>query len=376
MAEEVLSLMRYFYEYNYKRAFRVSLRNGFLNNLYGKAKATMNNSSKFMIYLKRLYDFNQRRSIYLYRRHRYIALLMQECKKEVETMQEAAAKREKEEQAEQAEEAEQAKQAEQSMQSVETVKPAEKAALLIGINYKGTSKELYGCENDIYNTKKVLLEKYGFKNENILILTESAGKGNRELIPTYDNILKGIKWLVKKSDEGCGSLWFQYSGHGHYFRDQNGDEKDGYDECLVTSDNYGLADDELRSELINRIRADCKLFCLVDACHSGTMMDLEYKYNQNTRKMVHENKHSTKSNVWALSGCRDDQESADAEFRRNVWAGALTKNFLDILAKYQYAPKLDVLLRDLNNNLRRDSFTQKPQLTCSKNILPTIKFTV
>jgi hypothetical protein len=253
---------------------------------------------------------------------------MEECKKEVKAMQEAEAQRQKEEKAKQTEQDEQAV---ESVQTVQAAKPSEKAALLIGINYKGTNKELYGCENDIYNTKKVLLEKYGFKNENIMILTES---------------------------------------------DQNGDEKDGYDECLVTSDNYGLTDDELRSELINRVRADCKLFCLVDACHSGTMMDLEYKYNQNTRKMVHENKHSTKSNVWALSGCRDDQESADAEFKRNVWAGALTKNFLDILAKYQYAPNLDVLLRDLNNNLRRDRFTQKPQLTCSKNILPTIKFTV
>ncbi len=35
------------------------------------------------------------------------------------------------------------------------VETDKKAAVLIGINYKGTDGELRGCENDIFSTKKV-----------------------------------------------------------------------------------------------------------------------------------------------------------------------------------------------------------------------------
>ena len=37
-----------------------------------------------------------------------------------------------------------------------------KIALLIGINYEGTNAELRGCINDIENTKKVIEERLGY----------------------------------------------------------------------------------------------------------------------------------------------------------------------------------------------------------------------
>ncbi len=364
MCDVVVSQMKRLYDSNQKNAITISVRNSYISSIYTLAKKnSMSNSSKFMVYYKRLYDFNQRRSIYLYRRHRYIALLMSECEKECQRLK---ALNSVKEEAEKPEESNQ----------VNVVSKSKKAALLIGINYRGKKSELYGCENDIHASKKILMEKYGLENKDIKVLIEKTNDPNS--VPTYKNIVSAIEWLVKKSDEGYGSLWFQYSGHGYYFRDRNGDEKDGYDECLVTSDNYAIMDDYLRSHLINRVRADSKLFCLMDCCHSGTILDLQYKYlpSPSRRRMFQENKYATKSNVWAISGCRDDQESADAEFSKNEWAGALTKNFLESLKRFNYKPKLDELLIDVKNNLRRQGFNQVPQLTCSKNLSPNVTFDI
>jgi len=353
MTEVVLSLMRNLFNYNLKRAFRLNRKNRYLQTLYLKSREAVNNKSKYFIYLKRLYDFNQQRSIYLYKNHRYLKILMDECEKECKKKEEAT----KEEKTE-----------------VNLSNNEKKAALLIGITYKGTNKELYGCENDVFACKKILIDQFKFKEENIKILTESSNDSS--LTPTYNNIIDAFKWLVQKSDEGYGSLWFQYSGHGYYFRDRDGDEKDRYDECLVTSDNYAVMDDEIRNLLVNRLRSDCKLFCLMDCCHSGTILDLEYKYRPSTNSMAVENKFKTKANVWALSGCKDYQESADAEFSRNEWAGALTKNFLDILKRYNYSPKLNILLKDLHKILREQGFSQIPELTCSKQLSTNVTFSL
>ena len=325
---DIVSMMRYFYNLNLSRGIHLSWRNPFITKLYIKAYEKVSRTSRFFLLLKRLFDFVQRRSLFLRRRHPYIKYLMDECLKELTT-------------------------------TVTTIDPGKKAALLIGINYQGTESELKGCENDVESTKEVLVKHYGFKEENIRLL-----KGDQT---TRENILKGIDWLVKKADEGFGSLWFQYSGHGYYFKDQNGDELDGMDECIVTCDNYAILDDEFRANLVNKLRSDAKLFCIMDCCHSGTMLDLRYKYNKNGNKSVVENNVKPTCNIIALSGCRDDQESADAKFEEG-WAGALTKCLLNTLEKFNYKPKLFEMLRDIHDQLYEYNFGQVPQLTSSKDL--------
>ena len=327
---ELLTLMRYLYQHNQKYNVFFSLRNGFLHRLFEAAKTSVPHNSRFFKCLFSLYNYNRHRVINLPRRHSYIRLLMNECLKVCTTV-------------------------------VNTVDKRKKAALLVGINYKNTSSELFGCENDIYATKKILMKHYGFKEADIMVLTE------KDKEPTRENIMAGLAWLVKKADEGYGSLWFQYSGHGYYFKDKQGDEADGYDECIVTGDNYAIMDDEFRAHLVNKLRKDTKLFCLMDCCHSGTMLDLRFKYKENQGKLAVENKVSSTCDIIALSGCRDDQTSADAWFSGS-WAGALTKNFLDVLKKHSYSPNLFEMVKDVRHGLQQGRFTQIPQLTSSKEV--------
>jgi hypothetical protein len=333
----ILSLTRSLYELNQRQSFTLPRKNKLLFNLFVLATNNVDKKSLFYKYLKNLYSYNRYRPVNLSVRNRYIQTLMTECLKECQKIVES-----------------------------DEDEPDKKAAVLIGINYKGTKGELRGCENDIYSTKKVLLEKYGFSEENILVLTESSNDEN--LQPTRDNILRAIDWLIEKGNSGFTSLWFQYSGHGYYFEDRNGDEKDGKDECLVTCDNYAIVDDELRLRLVNRVHKDAKLFCLMDCCHSGTMLDLCYKYSMNQNSVIKENNYLTESNVIAISGCMDSQTSADAQFSDGEFAGALTRNFLSLLKKHNYFPKLSVLMRDLYYGLQSQRFTQLPQLTSSKEL--------
>ena len=70
-------------------------------------------------------------------------------------------------------------------------------------------------------------------------------------------------------------------GHGGKLRDQDGDEKDGYDETLVPLD-YNSAgqirDDDLYKILVRPLKEGVYATCIMDCCHSGTVLDLPYVF--------------------------------------------------------------------------------------------------
>ena len=68
-------------------------------------------------------------------------------------------------------------------------------------------------------------------------------------------------------------------GHGGKLKDDNGDEDDGYDETLIPVD-YKTAgqirDDDILKRLVIPMPAGVFATCVMDCCHSGTVMDLPY----------------------------------------------------------------------------------------------------
>ena len=52
--------------------------------------------------------------------------------------------------------------------------------------------------------------------------------------PTYDNIMAAYRKIVSESQSG-DVVFCHYSGHGGKLKDQDGDEKDGYDETRSSS---------------------------------------------------------------------------------------------------------------------------------------------
>nr|POE84654.1 metacaspase-1 [Quercus suber] len=156
-----------------------------------------------------------------------------------------------------------------------------KRALLCGVSYYGRSYKLKGSVNDVRCMRYFLVEKMGFPNESILILTEDETDSLR--IPTKHNIRMALTWLVQGVQSG-DSLVFHFSGHGSRERDKNMDEIDGYDEtlCPVDYETQGkITDDEVNDTIVRPIPRGAKLHAIIDACYSGTVLDLPFLCRMN-----------------------------------------------------------------------------------------------
>jgi len=136
-----------------------------------------------------------------------------------------------------------------------------KKALCIGINdYPGTASDLSGCVNDAKDWAAALTAR-GFAVETLL-----------DRKATGDGIRAAIGRLLAQSRTG-DCLVVQFSGHGSFVPDEDGDEPDGTDECLCPYDIAGrgpITDDEL-FDLFSARPPGVRLVMISDSCHSGTV---------------------------------------------------------------------------------------------------------
>jgi metacaspase-1 len=149
-------------------------------------------------------------------------------------------------------------------------------AVMIGINYTGQQGQLSGCHNDVKNMMEYIKNVHGFQDENIVLLLDEEGYTQ----PTHDNILAAYKKLVSECQPG-DAVFCHYSGHGGKLRDDDGDEKDGYDETLVPLDYQSasqIRDDDVFATLIGPMPRGVVVTCIMDCCHSGTVLDLPYQF--------------------------------------------------------------------------------------------------
>uniref|UniRef100_A0A7S1VWZ7 Peptidase C14 caspase domain-containing protein n=1 Tax=Grammatophora oceanica TaxID=210454 RepID=A0A7S1VWZ7_9STRA len=162
-----------------------------------------------------------------------------------------------------------------------------KRAVLIGINYTGQQGALSGCHNDLKNIKEYLKDVQGFEESDCLVLMDD----NRHHNPTKQNIMNAFKRITEYANAG-DVVFVHYSGHGGRLRDQDGDEDDGYDETLIPVDfrQAGqIRDDDILKVLVRPMRAGVTTTVLVDACHSGTVLDLPYRFGADDSEMRPDN---------------------------------------------------------------------------------------
>jgi len=225
-----------------------------------------------------------------------------------------------------------------------------KTALLIGINYTNTPQQLGGCINDTQNVSKLLTSK-GYT---CFLISELS-----TIKATKNNILKALIQLLTNSRAG-DSLFFHFSGHGTSTLDRNKDELDGKDEMICPCDFKMITDDELNKIIQMYLKPNVTFFALFDSCFSGTVLDLKYNYAPN---IINPRVPETKSNVIMISGCMDNQESADTVIN-NEWCGAMTNAFLTCIN----APSLNALLTNMRSHLKKNNYKQIPQLSSGKFI--------
>lgn len=242
-----------------------------------------------------------------------------------------------------------------------------KAALLMGLNYRGSSAELNGCINDAENIKKVLLEHYSYEEDNITFMTDDT-----KTKPTQSNIVKALYAIVDKANsQHLDEIWISYSGHGSYIRDKSGDEDDGKDEVLVPLDynRNGYVVDDLIHDIISRLNPKTRCIMVVDACHSSTMVDLPYRYVSGVKSVVENKRNDIKGNVIMISGCKDNQTSADY-WNKNAqqYAGAMTVSLLTTLKEHNYDISCYKLLKHMRVFLKEHKMSQIPQMSCTRKL--------
>ena len=197
-----------------------------------------------------------------------------------------------------------------------------KYALLIGINYLGTTSQLTECVNDVAKVRKILIDKYKFGASNITLLNDHTFAK-----PTRQNILSEMQKLAQKAKTD-DIIYIHYSGHGSRLVDRSGDEADGYDEVIVPLDferSACISDDEIRRILCAAFTAGVKVRIVLDCCHSGTACDLKYVLDEGAN--IIESKYAeTAADVILISGCRDAQVSLEDQS-----GGMLTTSYLETL---------------------------------------------
>lgn len=127
----------------------------------------------------------------------------------------------------------------QAPESLVTAPSGRRRALLIGINYQGTSNQLGGCINDTMFMKFCLMKNFGYTENDFTMLNEDVGRNRRDLLPTRANMLRHMRELVTNCRPG-DRLFFHYSGHGAQEPCQMHDEEVRYDVVHVSCINASV----------------------------------------------------------------------------------------------------------------------------------------
>ncbi|WJX22041.1 hypothetical protein P8452_11388 [Trifolium repens] len=241
-----------------------------------------------------------------------------------------------------------------------TATTGNKRAVLCGVSYSRRQYRLKGTVNDVVNMNSLLVENFGFPIQSIHVLTEEPKDPN--LIPTKRNIMESLKWLVKDCKLG-DSLVFYFSGHGtqqYYKEDENFLLKgtifpvDFLREGMITNN-------EINSTIVEPLKNGVKLHAIIDACHSGTTLDLMHVYkkdngnwkwiNNNTPSIEPGTKCTNGGVAICFSACEESQMAADAAvFGGKEMNGVMTYLLTKIIREYSgitYSSLLEKLHEDI-----------------------------
>ncbi|CAD2222644.1 Caspase domain containing protein, putative [Angomonas deanei] len=263
-------------------------------------------------------------------------------------------------------------------------------ALLIGINYYGTSAQLSGCVNDV-KQELASFQKTGFPVEKMAILVDEKDFPNVTALPTRANIIKYMAWLVKDTKEG-DVLFMHYSGHGSQTKSNGKDKYEEYDQVICPSDYSSagcIVDNDIFDILASQLPKGVRLTVLFDCCHSGSMMDLPYQFvggdgltssTDAHMKQVRQENYS-KGDILMISGCMDTQTSADVGNTATLGngtsgaGGAATQCLTYTLLNSKGLSYRDTVIKT-RDMLKKKRFEQVPQLSASKPLDLTTKFSM
>jgi len=149
--------------------------------------------------------------------------------------------------------------------------------------------------------------------------------------------------------------------------DPQGVEEDGMNETILPVDfkQAGMiTDDQISQIIVHPLPNGSRLTAVMDSCHSGTGLDLPFKWTYRGWK-EETNPHFSPADVQLFSGCADDDCSADAGGMYQAPGGAMTTALCEAL-RMNPAPTYGGLMQQMSYVLRQRGFSQKPQLSSTQ----------
>ncbi|KAF7976674.1 hypothetical protein HWV62_6025 [Athelia sp. TMB] len=148
-------------------------------------------------------------------------------------------------------------------------------ALLIGIKQSKGDVELSRPHIDVIAMRDLLMNVYGYQENDISIMLDDTARVDQRMIPTRQNILRAIGELVKDANPGDRFV-FHFSGHSTQVPNLRGTEDDDMDEAVISADGTEIIDNDLRKNLVDILPPGSHLVAIFDTCHSGSLLDLTH----------------------------------------------------------------------------------------------------
>jgi uncharacterized caspase-like protein len=198
-------------------------------------------------------------------------------------------------------------------------------AVIIGINEYTKSKPLKYAVNDALAINDMLINKFGFKNKNIRLLTDKEA--------TYSKIRKNLFDIAKLAEENDRILVY-FAGHGQTVSTQIDKMEIGYlipvDTDVEKPEEEGIPmDDFVR---MGRMSKSKHILFLMDACYSGLMAEAPRGIDKDRKEQGYL---STVSNISArqiITAGGAKQEVVEID---ELQHSAFTYNLLNALDKWE-----------------------------------------
>lgn len=264
-------------------------------------------------------------------------------------------------------------------------------AFIVGISDyinlgEGEGGDLAGPEQDVPRMRDVLVQRYGFPEENVRTLVNHDA--------TKAAIEEGITgWLVQNARPGDVAFIY-YSGHGSQMWDEDGDEDDGLDETIAPADvipsdtRNDISDDEF-NRWLGMLPTD-NVIVFLDNCNSGTgtrdvtpfsagrllardMDQVERPAGAARRALPGQSEDATgfdagETRVLELAAAQPFQVAVDALFpavdgREEFHGGAFTTFMVQQLWKAPEDVTYEEVFEQAYEALKRNRFQQDPYLS-------------
>ena len=228
-----------------------------------------------------------------------------------------------------------------------------KKACLVGINYTDGHFALSNCINDVLRLRYLLINSYGFNNENVEVITNKNA--------TKSEILHKFTELIKNASEG-DSIFFSFSANGVNVKEGNNNE------VMVSADFKAIMNDEVQSILKQHMKKGVKLCIFLDNYYSELMLNLQYNYTGIRMIPFIENNgyKELEGEIVCLSGCQDTSYTYNGAMT-SVFAGILSsdknvdwnetfRNMKETLTSKRLLQKVKLSVNDLPFNVNDSVF--------------------